>query len=90
MPAPRKRGGSAPRYGDTAADKRLPLRISPEQLEAWKALAAERGVNLSELVRAAVAHFATCDRPDKPDHALADLGAEVLEVVRRRFPGRKV
>ena len=73
-----RRGGSLPRVGEVVATSRLELRLTAEQRAEWDALAQRLGLPTAEMVRAAVAAFA-----DRDPDALADLGREVVALVRR-------
>ncbi len=61
------------------ATERVEIRITPTQFQQWNALALERGSSLKALIVSAVSAYA--DRGDEA--ALADVGREVIAVVRR-------
>jgi len=81
-----RRGGSEPRVGSVPADKRLEIRLTPDQLAEWTALAEEHGMaSLAELVRTAVSAFAR-GKGSQRQVELADFGREVVASARKRFP----
>lgn len=85
----RPRGGSAPRVGPVAATERLELRLTPDQRAKWQALAEARGLSLADLIRAAIEHYELCSDAVDRGSDLADLGREVVSLVRQRFPQRR-
>jgi len=64
------------------ATERVEVRLTPAQLAAWTKLAERQGITIKALVVAAVDSYADRDAASE----LADLGRDVLSLVRDRFP----
>lgn len=68
--------------GPEIASERIEIRVTPSQLAAWTAGAKERHLTLKAVIVEAMDGY--LDVHDEGE--LADLGREVLDLVRDRFP----
>lgn len=71
-----------PPVADEVASERVELRLTPTQMREWSAMAEARGVSIKGLIVEAVDLLGETDEDRAEEGRLADLGREVLSLVR--------